>query len=57
MFQMINVNLVKSVTYQKNGVMVIVPEDTEVQCDPVNSIGIWNGDRFDLFKDEYCLTN
>lgn len=57
MFQMIFVSLIKEVVYPKNGMPVTVPEDTLVQYDPINEVAFWNGDRFDLFKDEFSMTH
>lgn len=56
MFQLISVNLVKDITFSKEGASVTVPADTQVQYDPTHELAYWNGDRFDLFKDEFCMT-
>lgn len=57
MLKLIHVNLTKDVTYEKDGIAIVVPADTVVQVDPSKEVGVWNGDHFDLFRDEYCLTN
>lgn len=54
---MIEVNLVKPVTLLRNGVEIIIPEDTQVQYDAVNGYAVWNDESFELFRDEYCMTH
>jgi len=53
----IEANLIKSITIIKNNVEVIIPEDSVVLVDLNSGYGIWNELNFDIFRDEYVLTN
>jgi len=57
MDQLITVNLTKNVTYMRGATEVTIPKDTLIEFDLQHEFGIWNGEAFDLFRDEYCLTN
>lgn len=53
----IEVNLIKEIRFERDGKTIVIPANSIVKLDTENQCGFWNGVFFDLFRDEYALTN
>lgn len=55
--KILHVNLIKSILYRKNGKNIIIPINSIVMLDLKRNVGYWNGDHFDIFRDEYLMSS
>lgn len=57
MAKMKQATLVKEISFQLGAVAITVPVNTVVEIDTKEGYCIYNGQHFDIFRDEYSLTN